>query len=445
MKRWIVAALVALAVIVLVSPGIVGRMAERNLKDSIEWAKVSNDDFVVTEETFERGWFTAEGRHRIELKKGVLHSAFAELAGAMDPDRTAALIVDTRIDHGLVPVSSMSRESGSLQPALASTISTLQLDSGDGELIAIPGRLKSRVGLSGETASHYELPAGSFANEELELEWASADIRFTIDASASNLQYNGRVDAVSLLSDTDNLRIGGATFAGLQQASEYGFSVGNIELLLENAVIEDPLGGATGIDRLKLDANNELVGQRVNGSSTLDAVGVSIPGLGEADLGLHVVVNGLDARTLQRIIEEFREARQAADPEEAFSAAYTRIEGDVQAFLQAGAEVRFDRIDLSLPQGDVAASMRFELPQTDGSQAFSWPTLLLALTAAADIRVPVALVEMAQAGNPQANALIAMGILKRDGDTYVTKAEYSQGLLTVNGAPLPIPLGVAPR
>lgn len=441
MNRWIVASLVALAVIVLVSPGIVGRLAERNLKDSIEWAKVRNDDFVVTEETFERGWFTAEGRHRIELKKGVLHSGFAALAGALDPDRTAALVIDTRIDHGLVPVSSISRESGSLQPALASTISTLQLDTGEGELIAIPGRLKSRIGLTGETASHYELPAGSYAGDELELEWKGADIRFTIDAPASNLQYEGRVEAWSLLSDSDNLRVGGANFAGKQQATEYGFSVGTIRLLLENAVIEDPLGGTTGIDRLQLDANNELVGERVNGSSTLDAVGVSIAGLGEADLGLDVVVNGLDARTLQLIIEEFREARQAADPEQAFSAAYARIEDDVQAFLQAGAEVRFDRIDLALPQGDVTASMRVELPQTDASQAFSWPALLLALTAAADIRVPVALVDMAQAGNPQANALIAMGILKREGDAYVTKAEYARGLLTVNGAPLPIPLG----
>jgi hypothetical protein len=35
-----------------------------------------------------------------------------------------------------------------------------------------------------------------------------------------------------------------------------------------------------------------------------------------------------------------------------------------------------------------------------------------------------------------------MGILKKDGDFYVVNAEYRKGLLTVNGAPMPIPLPV---
>ncbi len=441
MNRWIVVVLVALAVIVLVSPGIVGRLAERNVKDSVEWAKTRHDDFVVTQETFKRGWFTAAGRHRIELKKGALRSTLATIAGAIDPDRTAALIVDTRIDHGLVPVSSMSRNAGSLQPALASTVSTLQIERGNGELIAIPGQLNSRISLAGETSSRYALPAGSYANENLDLQWQGGDLHFMINASASDLQYDGRIDPLSLRSGSDRLLIGGARFDGRQQATEYGFSVGSIVLSLEDAALENPVSGPTAVARLTLDASNELVGDRVNGSSTLDASGISIPGLGETDLGLDVVVNGLDARTLQTIIEELQAAREAADPEAAFANAYDRIESDIQSFLLAGAEVRFDRIDLSLPQGEVTATMRFTLPEADAAQAFSWPTLLLALTAAADVRVPVAVLEMLQAGNPQAGALVAMGILKRDGDAYVTRAEYAKGLLTVNGAPLPIPLG----
>ena len=207
MNRWIVLVLVALAVIVLVSPGIVGRLAERNVKDSVEWAKIRNDDFVVTQETFERGWFTAAGRHRIELKKGALHSKLAEIAGALDPDRSGALIIDTRIDHGLVPVSSMSRDAGSLQPALASTVSTLQIERGSGELIAIPGQLNSRIGLTGETSSRYVLPAGSYADEGLDLQWQGGDLRFTINASASDLRYDGRIDPLSLRSAGDRLLI----------------------------------------------------------------------------------------------------------------------------------------------------------------------------------------------------------------------------------------------
>jgi hypothetical protein len=47
--------------------------------------------------------------------------------------------------------------------------------------------------------------------------------------------------------------------------------------------------------------------------------------------------------------------------------------------------------------------------------------------------------------NPQAGSLIAMGILQQEGEDYVMKAEYAQGLVSVNGAPMPIPIpGLTP-
>jgi uncharacterized protein YdgA (DUF945 family) len=124
------------------------------------------------------------------------------------------------------------------------------------------------------------------------------------------------------------------------------------------------------------------------------------------------------------------------------AAVYPRIEDDVQTFLSSGAEVRFDRLDISLPQGEVTTKLSLKLPETDATGEFSWASVILALTASADVRVPVALMEMAQAANPQSGALVAMGILKKDGDFYVVNAEYRKGLLTVNGAPMPIPLPV---
>jgi hypothetical protein len=66
--------------------------------------------------------------------------------------------------------------------------------------------------------------------------------------------------------------------------------------------------------------------------------------------------------------------------------------------------------------------------------------VILALTASADVRLPVAVMDLAQAASPESGALIAMGILKKDGDSYIVNAEYRKGLLTVNGAPMPIPL-----
>jgi uncharacterized protein YdgA (DUF945 family) len=41
--------------------------------------------------------------------------------------------------------------------------------------------------------------------------------------------------------------------------------------------------------------------------------------------------------------------------------------------------------------------------------------------------------------NPQAHAAIAMGFLRRKGDAYEMAASFENGLLTVNGAPMPLP------
>jgi hypothetical protein len=37
--------------------------------------------------------------------------------------------------------------------------------------------------------------------------------------------------------------------------------------------------------------------------------------------------------------------------------------------------------------------------------------------------------------------VVGMGFLRKNGDVYEMRAEYAKGLLTVNGAPMPIPLG----
>ena len=67
MKRWIVVLLVALAVLVLISPGIIGRLAERSIEDGITVAELESPEITISTESFDRGWFSSVGRHRIEL------------------------------------------------------------------------------------------------------------------------------------------------------------------------------------------------------------------------------------------------------------------------------------------------------------------------------------------------------------------------------------------
>jgi uncharacterized protein YdgA (DUF945 family) len=162
--------------------------------------------------------------------------------------------------------------------------------------------------------------------------------------------------------------------------------------------------------------------------------------MGDMNFVLDLALNRIDAASLQVIAAAFRETQGAADPEAALAEIFPRIEGDLQKILTSGAEIRIDQLDVTLPQGKLTSKILVDIPEGDAAADFNWSSVLLAMTASADIRLPAALFEFVQTMNPQAAALVAMGILLKDGDEYVMNAEYAQGLLSVNGAPMPIPM-----
>jgi hypothetical protein len=162
--------------------------------------------------------------------------------------------------------------------------------------------------------------------------------------------------------------------------------------------------------------------------------------MGDMTFVLDLALNRLDAASMQVIAAAFKEAQSSADPDAALAGLFPQIEGELQKVVNAGADFRIDQLDLTLPQGKVTTKILVDIPEGDSSADFAWSSVLLAMTASADIRMPTALFEFVRAVNPQADALVAMGILLKDGDEYVMNAEYAQGLLSVNGAPMPIPM-----
>jgi len=93
-----------------------------------------------------------------------------------------------------------------------------------------------------------------------------------------------------------------------------------------------------------------------------------------------------------------------------------------------------------LPQGPVALKMRFTVEESGGAD-FDLSSLLMTLDAEADLTASEGFVDHAMVMNPDAGAIIGMGYLRKNGDVYEMRAEYAKGLLTINGAPMPIPMG----
>ena len=130
MKKWLVAALLILALLVLVAPGIVGRLAEQNIEDNIDWAESDSPGVNIQTERFERGWFTSEGTHRVVLEGGQFAEASAEYRQATGNAELPSLIIHTELAHGPLPGGSLTsvREGESLGETRVVAIRSYEVD-----------------------------------------------------------------------------------------------------------------------------------------------------------------------------------------------------------------------------------------------------------------------------------------------------------------------------
>ena len=77
-KKGIVVLLIVVALLVLLSPGLIGRMAEKSIDENLNWAADQSGGVVVTSEKFQRGWFSSQGQHRVRIDDDELKALLRE-------------------------------------------------------------------------------------------------------------------------------------------------------------------------------------------------------------------------------------------------------------------------------------------------------------------------------------------------------------------------------
>ena len=432
MKKGVIALLLALAVIILISPGIVGKLAEQSVDENLNWAATESGELVITSQDFDRGWFSSEGQHRIELGDGTLRAAVAA-----DGKDTPVLVINTHLDHGPVAFTSMAREGGSLAPGLGSAVSTLVVEFGGGETFEIPGKIYSEVSLGGDLQSSYALEAGSQTTDGNTATWEPVSINVSTSPRNGSVLFDGNIGALSFATDQEVVSVDGITFTGEQTQTQYGFATGSFDAAVGAVAFSTgglQTGGMTG---LTVTAKSAVNDSRLGASVEFQIDEQTIPGLGDVSVTANVVIADADAEAIGIVAHRLESMSGSQDPAQIMMTA----EDDFKGLFAAGFEFRFDQLDVVLPMGTVRSRMSFEIPQSDRA-TFEWTSLLLGIVASADIKVPQALVDIAMTMNPQgAQAVVDMGYLKLNGDVYEMEARYKKGVLTVNGAPVPIPLG----
>ena len=436
MKKSVVAVLIILAVVIIVSPGILGRLAEKSVDENLNWAAAEQGDVVVSSDSFDRGWFSSEGQHRIEVKGGNLGTMLMELnpTGGTLP----VLVINTHLDHGLIPFSSLAREKGSLSPGLGSAVSTISVELGDGRTLEIPGNIYSHIQLSGTVASSYQVEAGSAVDGHNKAAWGNSKIDVTTNPVSGDVSFAGDIKDVTLGDVSNSLSIGTLAFSGKQAPSKYGFSTGDMKMELNGMAVSKNGVAAGGIRLMSVDGYTKLDGDRVGGRTTFKLESETIPQFGEVTVAGDLSLIGANAEALGALTKAMNALGPHPNPMQTFPA----IEGDLKRLLGAGLEMRFDQLDVALPMGTVEMTINMKFADKD-TDAFEWTSLLLSTEGSANLSVPEALVDLAMAMEPQAGAAVSTGFLTKKGDVYQMAAELRKGLLTINGAPIPIPVGAS--
>ena len=436
MKKSVIALILLAVLIIIVSPGIVGKLAENSVGENLNWAARESGELVVTSEAFDRGWFSSEGQHRVSLGDGQLRTVVESLAGDADVDQLPVLLINTHIDHGLIAVSSMGREEGSLAPGLGRAVSTLAVDLGDGEIVNLPGTIYSKVGIAGHLDSHYLLEAGSTETVDGTVTWEPTRINVVSSPSSGDVDYNGKIGKMTFGDAQQLVAIDGVTFAGEQQRTSYGFNVGNFDMNVGTMTVTAGGMPMSGMEGVMLKASSSLDGDVVAAAMRMEMSGQKIPNFGDVSVIADMNLTGLDAEAMGILSKRLKGLGSSQDPNKLLLEA----EEEFKQLFAAGFDVSVNQLDVGLPMGTVETKMAFNFPAADGAN-FVWTSLLLNAAAQINLRVPEALVQLATSMNPQAGAIVGMGYLKKEGDVYVMDAEFKKGLLTVNGAPIPIPMG----
>lgn len=431
-KKWLVAVLIALALLLLVAPGIVGRLAEQNIEENIDWAEGDSPGVNIRTERFERGWFTSAGVHRVVLEGGQFAEATLAYRESTGNNELPSLVITTDMAHGLLP-------GGSLRPGLASTVSTFQIDPGNGELIDIPGRLTSNVGLAGDSDSRLLLEAGTHQIDDAAIEWQGMDMNFISNPGPGTMAVEGEISPWRIAVDDTTVDVAATSIKADQVRSDYGFNVGTFDLEMGRVeVIED--GMPFSINSVSLTGDTSIEDDRLNARSAFAVNTMAIPAVGDVSLDVDFDISGADAAASGAIAAVLQEAQSAPDPEAALANVYPQIEDDLGTLFAKGFTVNMDKFDVTLPQGTVSLAMDISMPVSDAGGPVNWSSVLLQMNGTLDVRIPASIFQMAAMFSPEAGQMIAMGILVQDGEDYVMNAEYAQGLFNVNGTPMPIPL-----
>lgn len=434
MKKGTIAVLVVLALVLLVSPRVIGRIAEQSVNDSLNWADDDGREVAITASEFERGWFTSHGQHRIELLPGDLYYETLAAFGFANTDKLPVLVVDTRLDHGLIPVSSLARENGSLLPGLGSAVSELSLELGDASLQPLPIMIYTDIGLSGAQKSQLIIGAGGVDTAYERVDWGSSEFVVSNSPAAQSFGLRGALSSFVVKSEIDTMIVGQLDIDIDLAATAFGFMVGKVQIELDSVAVIGPENTTTA-GPVSIESDSSLNGDRIDADLVLNIENtpMALGGTGGVQLDARLV--NADALALSEVMGNL----DSLQPDYGYDYDFAELHASVLKLLEGGMQLHIEQLDILNQFGQITSRANLTIEPSDIDN-YDWATAMLLLAGSADISLPKALVDFATQINPELHGVIGLGYLRKRDDFYTSEASVEGGVLTINGAPMNIPL-----
>lgn len=450
MKKFLFFVVLGVFFVLLAAPWLLGSFTERQFERRLDAGAEKQPGIAIVTEEYRRRWLSSDSRHRIVITDPRAGGALRELLGGDGFADEPALVIDTRIEHGPLPRG----DDAPLKPGLSRAVSTFSLDPGSAsDAVALPGRLVTTTALDGSTHAEFRLQEGSreLPDDDGRIRWEAANIDVDISADGRRIHSRGRIGGFEVTArdgddgGTSRLKIADIEGDSVQTYTANDLPVGPMAVTIGSILIAER-GAEVSMQDIRITSDAKVEGELLSGTTELRVARIEGGGPGPVALTLELALQNVHEPSLASLSETARALQQevAGDPP---AETYRLMEADLARLIAAGPVLDLRKLGIELPDGEVRLTTYLALAAGgDPAAPLDARELLGRLTGTAELRVPANVVERVRNIAPRAadqlEMLIATGLLRPDGGDYRLQAEYGNGLMTVNGLPLPIPLGL---
>jgi uncharacterized protein YdgA (DUF945 family) len=422
MRKLLLIIVIVTALVLLLAPGVVGGLTERRVADYVDAVQdglVHYPSVTLATDRYERGWFSSAMSQTITLPS----------TDGQDPAR---LHVESTVAHGLL--------AGAARLQLARVDSIVHLEQ-NGERLRLPIDITTDFGLDGAATTRVTGTrlAHEDAQREQRVSWDGGELLIEVSGDAARLKVEGELAALEARDGISDVVIGPLSVSSRQARSAHGLWTGTGELTLGELALTTLGEQVLLVQDLHLRASTVLAAETIDYHLELHGARIASGNLRQGRFDLVMELSRLDPTPLARLT---REMRRIANTIPAGSAppSLAWAEPDAVAMLRKGASLTVQPLAFASDHGNFDAALALTVSPDPRAQRVS--DLMGSLQGSLNLRASKDLLETLAGVQPEFGSTAAMlfqaGLLAEDGDDFTIEARYRNGLLTINGLPLPL-------